>query len=58
MNGVETLIIITQFLLKDIAYEKLVKQKEEKLLEKYAEIFHRLNESLKEAINCNEKTKK
>lgn len=50
MNDLTVLIIIAQFLLKEVMYDHLVKQKEERLLEKYAETFYRLNETLKDAI--------
>lgn len=50
MTDLSTLIIIAQFLLKDILYDKFVKDKEMKLVEKYAQTYLLLNESLKEAI--------
>lgn len=50
MNDLTVLIIIAQFLLKEVMYDHLVKQKEEKLLEKYAETYFKLSETLKEAI--------
>lgn len=50
MPDLSVLIIIAQFLLKDILYDKFVKDKEMKLVEKYAQTYLLLNESLKEAI--------
>lgn len=52
MGDLTVLIVIAQFLLKEIMYDHLVKQKEERLLEKYAQTFQVLNDSLKEAITC------
>lgn len=57
MGDLTVLIIIAQFLLKEIMYDHLVKQKEEKLLEKYAQTFQVLNESLKEAIRYSDTQK-
>lgn len=57
MNDLTVLIIIAQFLLKEIMYDHLVKQKEERLIEKYAQTFQVLNESLKEAIRCGDTQK-
>lgn len=50
MGDLTVLIIIAQFLLKEIMYDHLVKQKEERLLDKYAQTYQILNDSLKEAI--------